>query len=68
MSNNVEHDLLVTIERALNALSRHGARPIVKYGAVMTDHGYVLPNQDGTWEAKLKLSGGPAVATELGTT
>jgi len=68
MSDNVEHDLLITIERALNALSHHGSRPIVKYGAVMTDHGYVLPNPiTGTWEAKLKLNGGP-MTQELETT
>lgn len=66
MTDNTEHALLVTIERALNALSRHGSRPIVKYGAVMTDHGYVLPNPaTGTWEAKLKLSGGPATELEI---
>lgn len=51
--------LLGVIADALNQLVDLGERVDVRFGAIMTNYGYVLPNSDGSWSAKLKLGGAP---------
>lgn len=46
--------LLADIADALNKLEEIGERVFIKYDAVMTDHGYVWTDSDGTWRTKLK--------------
>lgn len=46
--------LLADIADALNKLEQLGERVFIKYDAVMTDHGYVWTDSDGTWRTKLK--------------
>ena len=51
---------LEEVAAALTKLQLSGQRVDVRFGSVMTDHGYVLPNEDGTWSAKLKVGDAPA--------
>jgi hypothetical protein len=52
----VTGDLLKAVADALTALERLGARPVIRHGALLTDHGYVVPNEDGSWSACLKVA------------
>ena len=52
--------LLADIADALNKLEELGERVFIKYDAVMTDHGYVWTDVDGTWRTKLKTGEIPA--------
>ena len=45
---------LSEVAQALNDLRDLG--PVsVRYGAILTDHGFVLPGPDGTWEVRMKI-------------
>lgn len=50
---------LYDIAHALERASLLGIRPTLKYGILMTDIGYVIPEDDGTWWVKLKVDHEP---------
>lgn len=52
--------VLVEVAEALNKLRDLGERIDIRFGSVMTDHGYVLCGEDGRWSAKLKVGEPPA--------
>jgi hypothetical protein len=59
-TSEVASVLLADIADALNKLEELGERVRIKYDAVMTDHGYVWTDSDGTWRTKLKTGELPA--------
>lgn len=52
--------LLGVVADALNQLDDQGERVDVRFGAIMTNYGYVLQNSDGSWSAKLKVGEAPS--------
>lgn len=49
------HACLADIARALNDLRDIGVPAQLRHGAIMTDCGFVLPDGDGEWTARLKV-------------
>lgn len=47
---------LRAVADALNALELLGTRPLIRHGALLTDHGYVVQGDDGTWSVCLKVA------------
>lgn len=44
---------------ALTGLSRMGVPVELRFGSILTDVGYVLQNEDGTWRARPKVGPEP---------
>lgn len=61
MTQTVQHqgELLAGLADALNRLGEAGLEVTLKYGAAMTDQGYVLPGPGGAWVARLKIDHSP---------
>lgn len=47
-------DLLAQVAGAFNGLAAYGINVNLRYNAVLTDHGYVFPDGDGLWAARMK--------------
>jgi hypothetical protein len=47
--------LLHDLTRTLNQLHALGVNATVRYGCVLTDHGFVLREEDGSWSVRLKI-------------
>jgi hypothetical protein len=46
---------LAEIAQALNALRDLGVTVSARHGAVITDYGFLLPCDDGSWHVRMKL-------------
>ena len=46
---------LSEVAQALNDLGDLGVPVSVRYGAILTDHGFVLPGAGGAWEVRMKI-------------
>lgn len=44
------------ITQALNDLQAFGVHVSLSHGAILTDHGFALPEQDGTWGVRMKIA------------
>ncbi len=49
------HRNMNEIAQALNALRDLGVNVAVRYGALITDYGFLLPSDDGPWQVRMKL-------------
>jgi hypothetical protein len=47
---------LAQIAQELNHLRDLGATVSLRYGAVLTEQGYVLPGGDGRWGVRMKIT------------
>lgn len=48
------HAHLTEIAQALTALGDLGVRVTARHGAVITDYGFIIPADDGSWDARMK--------------
>lgn len=44
------------VAQALNDLQSFGIRISVSHGAILTDYGFVIPQDDGAWDVRMKIT------------
>ena len=43
------------VAQALNDLQAYGVRVSAAHGALLTDYGFLIPAEDGTWAVRMKV-------------
>jgi hypothetical protein len=55
MRSALAHPHLAQIARTLNSLRDLGVPVTLRHGVLMTDCGYVIPDDDGHWSTRMKI-------------
>lgn len=56
--NHVRH-LLEDLAKTMTKLHEAGVPVQTKFDSIISDYGYVLANEDGSWRAAVKIGGPP---------
>lgn len=55
VNTHLVRERLSEVAKILNDLRDLGIPVSVRYGAILTDHGFILPSGDGEWEVRMKI-------------